>query len=115
MMRELDGQPDKAIMYYFFDSPRKDPLSTIHFMRSILHRLLNLKNMTVTVQHRLEAIIGVDGEREPDIDELFELIVEMCGNRSQVFFIIDDIDETELEERRVVFRFLRIILKEPPT
>jgi hypothetical protein len=115
MMCELDGQPDKDIVYYFFDSPRKDSLSTIHFMRSILHQLLNIKNMTVTVQHRLEAMIGVDGEREPDFDELFELIVEMCGNRSQVFFIIDGIDETELEERRVVLRFLRIILKDLPT
>jgi hypothetical protein len=104
MMRELDDQPDKAIVYYFFDSPRKDSLSTIHFMRSVLHQLLDIKSMTLTAQYRLEAIIGVDGEREPDFDELFELIFEMCGNRSQVFFIIDGIDETELEEQRAIFR-----------
>jgi hypothetical protein len=114
MMRELDGQPDKAIVYCFFDSPRKDSLSTIHFMRSILHQLLNIKSMTLTIQHLLEAIIGVNGEREPDFDELFELIVEICGNRRQVVFIIDGIDETEQEERSVVFHFLRSILKDLP-
>jgi hypothetical protein len=65
------------------------------------------------MQHRLEAIVGVEGEREPDSDELQTIIAELCRKLKQVFFIIDCV-ETEHEERKVVFRFLRRILHDQP-
>jgi hypothetical protein len=114
MMREISNQKNKSIVYYFFDSARNDSLSMIHFLRSVLHQLLRTEDMTPTIQQRLEAIIGVHGEREPDIDELQPLIVQLCYKLNQVFFLIDGIDEIELEERRVVFRFLRSVWQARP-
>jgi hypothetical protein len=110
MIREISSQ-NKSIVYYFFDSARKDSLSMIHFLRSVLHQLLRTEDMTPTIQQRLEAIIGVHGEREPDNDELQLLILQLCRKLNQVFFLIDGIDEIEIEERRVVFRFLESIPK----
>jgi hypothetical protein len=80
-------------------------------MRSILHQLLQIETMTPTVQQRIETIIGVDG----DINEPNTLIVETCSYQSHVFVIIDGIDEAGQEERRVIFRFLKNILKNLPT
>jgi hypothetical protein len=114
MRKTLAGEQNKNMVYYFFDSTRKHSLSTIGFLRSILHQLLRIKDMTPKMQRRLEAIVGVEGEREPDSDELQTIIVELCCKLSQVFFIIDGVDETEHEERKVLFRFLRRILHDQP-
>jgi hypothetical protein len=114
MRKTLAGQQNKNMEYYFFDSTRKDSLSTIRFLRSILHQLLRIKEMIPEMQHRLEAIVGVNGERGPDFDELQTIIDEMYCKLSQVFFIIDGVDETEHEERKVLFRFLRRILQDQP-
>jgi hypothetical protein len=114
MRKTLAGQQNKNMVYYFFDSTRKHSLSTIGFLRSILHQLLRIKDMTPGMQHRLEAIVGVEGEREPGSDELQTIIFELCRKLSQVFFIIDGVDETEHEERKAVFRFLRRILQDQP-
>jgi hypothetical protein len=99
------------MVYYFFDSTLKDFLSTIRFLRSILRQLLQIKDMKPQMQHRLETIIGVDGEESPILMSSKTIIVELCCKLSQVFFIIDGVDETEHEERKVVFRFLRSILQ----
>jgi hypothetical protein len=109
MIREISSQKNKSIVYYFFDSARQDSLSMIHFLRSVLHQLLRTEDMTPTIQQRLEAIISVHGEREPDIDELQPLIVQLCCKLNQVFSLIDSVDEMEIEERRVVFYFLRSV------
>jgi hypothetical protein len=114
MRKTIAGQQNKNMVYYFFGSTRKDSLSTIGFLRSILHQLLRIKDMIPDTQHRLEAIVGVEGEREPDSDELQTIIVELCCKLSQVFFIIDGVDETEHEERKLLFRFLRRILQDQP-
>jgi hypothetical protein len=114
MRKTLAGQQNKNMVYYFFDSTRKDSLSTIGFLRSILHQLLWIKDMKPEMQHRLEAIVGVEGEREPDSDELQAIIVELCCKLSQVFFIIDGVDETEQQERKAIFRFLRGVLRDQP-
>jgi hypothetical protein len=114
MRKTLAGQQNKNMVYYFFDSTRKDSLSTIGFLRSILHQLLRTKDLIPEMQHRLETIVGVKGERESGFDELQTIIVEMCCKLSQVFFIIDGVDEAEHEERKVLFRFLRRILQDQP-
>jgi hypothetical protein len=80
----------------------------------ILHQLLRIKDMTLQIQHRLKAIIGIDGEREPGFGGFQTLIVELCCKLSQVFLIIDGVDKTEHEERKVIFRFLRRILQDQP-
>jgi hypothetical protein len=114
MIQEIAGQTDKGIVYYFFDSARKDSLSVIHFLRSVLHQLLRIEDITPTIQQRLEAIMGVDGEREPDFDELQPLIVQLCCKLNQVLFLVDGVDEVDIEERKVVFRFLRNVFQAQP-
>jgi hypothetical protein len=114
MIKNQGSQQNTNVVYYFFDSRRKDSLPTSRFLDSILHQLLRIKDMTSEMQLRLETIIGVDGERAPSFDELQTLIAHLCCKLDQVFFIIDGVDETEQEERKVVFRFLRRILKDQP-
>jgi hypothetical protein len=43
---------------------------------------------------------------EPDFDELQPLIVELCCKLSQGLFLVDNVDEIEIDGQNAVFRFL---------
>ncbi|KAF8241688.1 hypothetical protein K440DRAFT_591719, partial [Wilcoxina mikolae CBS 423.85] len=100
---------DNNIAYYFFDFSRKESLSAVTFMRSMLHQLIRSEILSPDIQRLLEAILGPNGNREPDAGEMETLIIKLCGKLGNVFFIIDGIDEVERNDRRVVLRFLKNI------
>lgn len=100
---------DCVVVYYFFDSTRKDSLSAVTFLRSLLHQLIHSEILSPDIQRILEAIFEPNGVREPDLDELEMIIIKVCGKLDKIFFIIDGIDEAEQHHRRVVLRFLKNI------
>lgn len=101
-----------VIAYYFFDFTQKESLSACTFARSILHQVLCIESLTPDLQQRLERIfIGSNGTREPDIDDLETLIVELCDKQQKVAIIVDGISEVEQEDRRLVLRFFQAIQK----
>ena len=98
----------RVIAYYFFDFRRKESLSTLTFLRSILHQLLRIDNITPQIQRRIEAIfIGATGTREPDVSELQELITDTCASSIQreLLLVVDGIDEANGDILRSVLRF----------
>ena len=97
----------RVIAYYFFDFRRKESLSTLTFLRSILHQILRIDNITPQIQRRIEAIfIGATGTREPDVSELQKL-VDICasGIQEEILLVIDGIDEANGDILRSVLRF----------
>ena len=104
-----ESHEGRAIAYYFFDFRRKESLSTLTFLRSILHQLLQIDNITPKIQRRIEAIfVGATGTREPEVSELQELITDICASiiREELLFIVDGIDEANGDILRGVLRFL---------
>ena len=102
----------RVIAYYFFDFRRKESLSTLTFLRSILHQLLRVDNITPEIQRRIEAIFfGTTGTREPEVTELQELATEICASsiQEELLFVIDGIDEANREILRGVLQFLERI------
>jgi hypothetical protein len=100
---------DNDIVYYFFDFSRKESLSAVTFLRSMLHQLIRSETLSPDIQRLLETTFGPQGNREPDASELETLIIKLCGKLGNVFFIIDGIDEVEQNDCRVVLRFLKNI------
>ena len=99
----------RVIAYYFFDFRRKESLSTLTFLRSILHQLLRIDNITPQIQRRIEAIfIGSTGTREPEVAELQELATNICASsiQEELLFVVDGIDEANREILRGVLGFL---------
>lgn len=108
--KNLAGKTDTVIAYYFFDSARKESLLPCTFLRSILHQILRIESLNSTLQRRLEAIfIGPNGSREPEIDELETLVLELCNRMQKVIILVDGISEVEQDDRKLVLRFLKAI------
>lgn len=99
-----------GIAYYFFDSVQKESLSHCTFLRSILHQVLCTELLNPTLQRRLEVIfVGPNGSREPEIDELETLVIELCNTLQKVTIFVDGINEMEQDDQKLVLRFLRTI------
>ena len=108
--KNLAGKTDTVIAYYFFDAAQRESLSPCTFLRSILHQVLRTESLNPTLQRRLEAIfIGPSGSREPEIDELERLILELCNTLQKVIILVDGINEAEQDDRRLVLRFLKAV------
>jgi hypothetical protein len=100
---------DNGIAYYFFDFSRKESLSAVTFLRSMLHQLIRNETLSPDIQRLLETTFGLHGNREPDTGDLEMLITKLCSKLGNVIFIIDGIDEAEQNDRRLVLRFLKNI------
>ncbi|MCJ1424468.1 hypothetical protein MMC29_002356 [Sticta canariensis] len=112
MTKGLASQKDTRIAYYFFDSAQKESLLPGNFLRSILHQLLCIESLIPALQRRLEAIfMGLSGTycREPEIDELETLVLDMCDLLQKTIILIDGINEMEQDNRKLVMRFLKSI------
>lgn len=100
-----------TVAYYFFDFIRKESLSIPTFLRSILHQLIRIERLHSSMQRKLEEIfIGTHGQREPDIEEVEALILELSAESNGVIFIIDGIDVLEQVNSRYILRFLKDLL-----
>lgn len=110
MTKNLTGKTDTVIAYYFFDSTQKESLSPRNFLRSILYQVLRIESLNPTLQQRLKAIfIGSYGSREPEIDELETLVLELSNTVQKVIIIVDGINEVEQNDQKLVLRFLKAI------
>lgn len=108
----LASQKDTRIAYYFFDSAQKESLLPGTFLRSIFHQLLCIESLIPALQRRLEAIFMAPNgtySREPEIDELETLVLDLCDPLQKVIILIDGINEMEQDNRKVVVRFLKSI------
>ena len=102
------SKKDAVAAYYFFDSSQKESLSPYTFLRSILHQVLRTELLNPALQRRLEAIfVGPNGNREPEIDELEELIIGLSDKLQNVTILVDGIDEAEPEDQRLVLHILK--------
>ena len=108
--KSLASQKDTRVAYYFFDSVQKESLLPGNFLRSILHQLLYIESLIPTLQRRLEAIFMGPNSiycREPEIDELETLVLDLCDPLQKVIILIDGINELEQDNRKLVMRFLK--------
>jgi hypothetical protein len=100
----------RVVAYYFFDSRWKESLSIITFLRSILHQVLPIDSVSPAILLRLRGMFDSSIEsREPDFSELQQLITDICTTLTQteVFFVIDGLDELDKDARKSVLLFLR--------
>jgi hypothetical protein len=107
----------RVVAYYFFDSRWKESLSIVTFLRSILHQILHqilqIDTVTPAILLRLREIFDSDIEsREPDFRELQQLITDICTTLTQteVFFVVDGLDEVDSDTRKTVMQFLGTML-----
>ncbi|KAF8544009.1 hypothetical protein BDD12DRAFT_977932 [Trichophaea hybrida] len=110
LMTTRPSEESRAVAYYFFDFRRKESLSILTFLRSILHQVLRIDKISPEIQRRLEEIfIGTTGTREPDLIELQGLITDVCATNIQeeVFLVVDGIDEADEGVRKIVLQFLK--------
>lgn len=101
---------DTGIAYYFFDSVRKESLSPCTFLRSILHQLIRIETLNPALQRRIEKVfIGPNGSREPEIDEMETLAIELCDALKKVIILVDGINEAQQDDQKLTLRFLKSI------
>jgi len=106
----MPSEESRIIAYYFFDFRRKESLFTLSFLRSILHQILQIDNISPGIQRRLETIfIGTIGIREPDVIELQKLVADVCTTsiQKEVFLVVDGIDEADEDVRKIALHFLK--------
>lgn len=112
MTNGLASQKETRIAYYFFDSAQKESLLPGTFLRSILHQILRIESLIPALQQRLEAIFMEPNGiycREPEIDELETLVLDLCISLQKVIILIDGINEMEQDNRKLVMRFLKSV------
>lgn len=72
--------------------------------------MLRTESLNPALQRRLEAIfVGPNGRREPEIDELETLVLELCNTLHKVIILVDGINEVEQADRKLVLRFFKTI------
>lgn len=104
------GKTDTAIAYYFFESAQKESLSPCTFLRSILHQVLRKESLYSILQRRFERIfIGLNGDREPEIDELESLVLDICNKFQKVIILVDGINEAEPDDQRLILHFFKTL------
>jgi hypothetical protein len=103
------------IAYYFFDFTTKLSLSSVAFLRCVLHQILPSERISPTVQRRIEIVFdGGLGNREPDLEEVETMLSETLNPFKRFLLIVDGIDELEEDERKLVFRSLKRIRQAAP-
>ncbi|KAF8248375.1 hypothetical protein K440DRAFT_642690 [Wilcoxina mikolae CBS 423.85] len=84
LMTTTPSEKGRVVAYYF-DFRRKESLSILFFLRSILHQVLRIDKISPEIQRRLEAIfIG-----------------------TIMFLVVDGIDEAGEDVRKIVLQFLK--------
>ena len=98
---------ERVVAYYFFDYRWKESLSAITFLRCILHQVLRMDKVASGIRERLQKHFGgADDSHEPTLENLQELIFDICTTLNDVLFVVDGLDEAELDCRSVALRFL---------
>lgn len=106
----LANQKDTSLAYYFFDPAQKESLSPCTFLRSILHQILCPESLHAGLQRSLESIfMGPESGREPDFEELEALVIKLCNTLQKVIILVDGINETGPDNRKLVLHFLKAV------
>ena len=99
-----------VVVYYFFDSSRRESLSTLTFLRCIAHQLLQTETLTPTMQQRLEGIFRPFGiDTEPEAEEVELLNIDLCQMFQKVTIVLDGINEVGRLDKTLILVFLRRI------
>ena len=97
----------RVVAYFFFDYRWKESLSAITFLRCILHQVLRMDKISSGIRDGLRRHFGSPNDSpEPTLEDLKELILDVCTVLSEVFFVVDGLDEAEPDSRTAVLRFL---------
>lgn len=116
LTKNFSHDKDTIIAYYFFDFNRKESLSTLTFLQSILHQLIRVESIEPTIWHSVAStFLTSNGKREPDINELEDLVLMLCEKSKKVSFFFDGIDELNREDHRYILRFLKNIYQAEKT
>lgn len=107
-MKSLSFPENGRIVYYFFDPARPDSNIPTTFLRSLLHQLLRPETILPTFQRDLESVfIGNMKNKEPDFQDLEELILHASDGLQKVFVVVDGIQDSIQPYFRDVIRFLK--------
>ena len=97
----------RVVAYFFSDYRWKESLSAITFLRCILHQLLRMDKISFGIRSVLRRHFGSPNHfQEPTLEDLQKLISDVCTGLSEVFFVVDGLDEVEPDSRTAVLRFL---------
>ena len=97
----------RVVAYFFFDYRWKESLSAITFLRCILHQVLQMDGVSSGIRKRLERHFGdAYDSQDPTLENLQELIFDVCSSLNEVFFVVDGLDEAEPDCRIAVVQFL---------
>ena len=97
----------RVVAYFFFDYRWKESLSATTFLRCILHQVLRMDKIPSGIRERLQRHFGGANDlHEPTLENLQELIFDICTSSNNVFFIVDGLDEAEPDCRIAVLQFL---------
>ena len=106
LMTTSSGE-QRVVAYFFFDYRWKESLSAITFLRCILHQILRMDKIPSGIRERLQRHFGdVNDSHDPTLEDLQELIFDVCTSLNNVFFVIDGLDEAEPDCRTTALRFL---------
>lgn len=98
------------IAYYFFDYTMKSSLSSIAFLRCVLHQILPPERISPSIQRSIERYFqGEFNNRDPEIEEVEELILRALESSQKLLLVVDGIDELIEDERKQLFRSLKKI------
>lgn len=116
LTKNFSHDKDTMLAYYFFDFNRKESLSTLTFLQSILHQLIRVESIEPAIWHSVEStFLTSNGKREPDVNELEDLVLMPCEKSKKVAFCFDGIDKLNREDHRYILRFLKNIYQAEKT
>ena len=97
----------RVVAYFFFDYRWRESLSAITFLRCILYQVLRMDKIPSGIRERLQRHFGgANDSHEPTLENLQELIFDVCTLLNNVFFVVDGLDEAEPDCRIAALRIL---------
>lgn len=114
-MTRISQNSGTMIAYYFFDFTTKVSLSSAAFLRCVLHQILPPERISPSIQRRVETVFdGGLSNREPEIEEVESILFPTLDPSKLFILIVDGIDEIGEDERKLVFRSLKMIRQAVP-
>ena len=112
IQRTLANASDTAFAYYYFTSVFKESLSVTTFLRSVIFQIIRAETLIFGLQSRVERIFtSHTGHRDPEIEELETLLIDVCAEVSGVVLLIDGVNEADQLDQKAVLDVLKKVIK----
>jgi hypothetical protein len=103
---------DIGVAYYYCDYVDKVSLEPAFILGTLVRDLLQGYEIPEEVSH-LIALHYRDGERTPEIDDVFQILLQTVYWFESVILVVDGIDEVDEPDRNTVLRYLKTLMLYP--